>query len=331
MQRRTFIAAVPALGLCSATSRARAQTIQRPMVVSSGGANGTYYRLMKEFDAAAPGLIINTESDGSLTNIDRVMDNQAELGVTQLDALVVRASKETNLKERIRVLALLHTEEVHFIAKSAPSGGILGMPFFKSKPLTSVDDLGGQKLGFWGGAIITEQVISPMALIGWAPTEYPDQNAALEALKGDQIQAILAVGGQPLDWVSELSRDYKLLGVSDAMAARLAPVYEKTTLTYRNLGQEGVQTLSIRAMLVTRNYTSQSKHDQLQMIHDKLANVVGDIRETRGTHPKWEEIDPTAVTDKWPMYLTAKGGVQERGTRGGQPSELRRTANESAA
>jgi hypothetical protein len=57
---------------------------------------------MKEFDQAAPGLIMNTQSDGSLTNIDRVMDNQAELGVTQLDALVVRAFKETNLRERIR-------------------------------------------------------------------------------------------------------------------------------------------------------------------------------------------------------------------------------------
>ena len=76
----------------------------------------------------------------------------------------------------------------------------------------------------------------------------------------------MAVGGQPLGWVSELSRDYKLLGVSDAMAARLSPVYEKTTLTYRNLGQNGVQALSIRAMLVTRNYTSKSKHDQLEMI-----------------------------------------------------------------
>jgi TRAP-type uncharacterized transport system substrate-binding protein len=260
---------------------------------------------MREFDEAAPGSLINRESDGSLTNIDRVMDNQAELGVTQLDALVVRAFKETNLKERIRILTILHTEEVHFIAKSAAQGGILGFSFTQSAPLTSVDDLRGQKLGFWGGAVITEQVISAMTLIGWAPTEYPDQEAALEALKLDHIQAILAVGGQPLGWVTELSRDHRLLSVTDAMVARLAPVYEKTTLTYRNLGQEGVPALSVRAMLVTRNYTSKSKHEQLQMIHDTLVGVVADIRETRGTHPKWEEVDPTAVTDKWPMYLSA--------------------------
>jgi TRAP-type uncharacterized transport system substrate-binding protein len=309
MQRRMLLTAVPAIGLGLAANHVWAETTPKPMVVSSGGTSGTYYRLMKEFDEASPGLIVNTESDGSLTNIDRVMENQAELGITQFDALYVRAMKETNLKERIRVLALLHSEEIHFIAKSPPQsdGGIFSNPF-GSKPLilNSVDDLHGRKIGLWGGALITEQVIASMTLIGWTPMEYPDENAALAALKSDQIDAIMAVGGQPLGWVSELSRDYKLLGVSDAMAARLSPVYEKTTLTYRNLGQNGVQALSIRAMLVTRNYTSKSKHDQLEMIHDKLAAVVGDIRETRGTHPKWEEIDPTAMTEKWPMYLSAQ-------------------------
>ena len=177
-----------------------------------------------------------------------------------------------------------------------------------SKPavLNLVDDLRGRKIGFWGGAVITEQVIASLTLIGWIPMEFPDQRTAFEALRTDQIDALMAVGGQPLAWVSELSRDYKLLGVTDAMVARLAAVYDKTTLTYRNLGQNGVQALSVRAMLVTRNYTSKSKHDQLQMIHDKLVDAVGDIRETRGTHPKWGEIDPAAPTDKWPMYLSMK-------------------------
>jgi uncharacterized protein len=309
MQRRSLLAAAPALGLSIAVNRGWAQTTPKPMVVSSGGTNGTYYRLMKEFDDAAPGVIVNTESDGSLTNVDRVMDNQAELGITQLDALYIRAMKETNLKERIRVLALLHSEEIHFLAKSPPQGegGILGF-HLGSKPavLNLVDDLHGRKIGFWGGAVITEQVFASLTLIGWIPMEYPDQRTAFEALRTDQIDALLAVGGQPLAWVSELSRDYKLLGATDAMVARLAAVYDKTTLTYRNLGQNGVQALAVRAMLVTRNYTSKAKHDQLQMIHDKLVDAVGDIRETRGTHPKWGEIDPAAPTDKWPMYLSMK-------------------------
>jgi TRAP-type uncharacterized transport system substrate-binding protein len=309
MKRRMLLTAALTLGPSLAANRGWAQTAPKPMVVSSGLATGTYYRLMKEFDEASPGVIVNTESDGSLTNIDRVMNNQAELGITQFDALSLRAIKETNLKERIRILALLHAEEIHFIAKSTPrsEGGIGAFGIgAKTVKLSSVDDLRGRKLGFWGGAIITEQIIASMALTGWAPVEYPDEKAALEGLKDDQIDAVMAVGGQPLGWVGELSRDYKLLSVPDAMANRLGLVYDRTTLTYRNLGQEGVQTLTVRAMLVTRNYSSKNKRDQLQMLHDKLVDAVGDIRETRGTHPKWGEIDPAATTDKWPMYLAVK-------------------------
>ena len=166
---------IPALGLGFAANHVWAETTPKPMVVSSGGTGGTYYRLMKEFDEAAPGLIVNTELDGSLTNIDRVMENQAELGITQFDALYVRGMKETNLKDRIRVLALLHSEEIHFIAKSPPQsdGGIFGITL-GSKPviLSSVDDLRGRKIGLWGGALITEQVIAAMTLIGRTSMEY---------------------------------------------------------------------------------------------------------------------------------------------------------------
>jgi TRAP-type uncharacterized transport system substrate-binding protein len=153
MQRRLFLAAVPTLGLSFAADHGWAETPPKPMVVSSGGTTGTYYRLMKELDEAAPGLIVNTESDGSLTNVDRVMDNQAELGITELDALYIRAMKETNLKERIRILALLHSEEIHFIAKVPPpsDGGILGFNFKSKNPrIESVDDLRGRKIGIWG-------------------------------------------------------------------------------------------------------------------------------------------------------------------------------------
>jgi TRAP-type uncharacterized transport system substrate-binding protein len=313
MKRRLLLAAAPALGFSFAAKLGQAQPTPKLMVVSSGSTTGTYYRLMKEFDEASPGLIINTGSDGSLTNIDRVMGNQAELGITQLDALFFRSLKETNLKERIRILALLYPEEIHFIAKSAPrtEGGIGAFGIntgiaSRSVYLNTIDDLRGRKIGCWGGAIITEQIIASMALTGWAPVEYSDENLALEALKNDQVDALMAIGGQPLGWVSDLPRDYRLLSVSDSAVARLASVYDKTTLTYRNLGQDGVQTLAVQAILVTRNYTSKSKRDQLQMLHDKLVDAVADIRETRGTHPKWGDINPMAATDKWPMYLSTK-------------------------
>lgn len=317
MKRRTLLSAMPALGLGLVTNRVAADNRPKPLLLSSGGVNGTYYRLMKEFDATSPGLIINQELDGSLTNIDRIMDNQAELGITQFDVLDTRYKKETVLRDRIRILAQLHHEEIHFIAKSPPKieGGVGAFGFTvggRTVTLNTIDDLRDRKLAIWGGALITAQSIANTVRIGWTAIEYADQNQALEALKSDQVDAIMAVGGQPLPWVAELSRDYKLLDVPNALAAMLAGVFDKRTLTYRNLGQEGVPSIAVPAMLVTRNFASRSKHDQLQALRDRLIAVVADIRETRGTHPKWEEIDPAAVTDKWPMYLTADAQPQPK-------------------
>lgn len=308
MQRRTLFAAFPAIGLTMATSL-RAQPTSEALKVSSGGEKGTYFQLMKEFDAARPGLIQNTVSDGSLTNIDSVVGNKAELGITQLDTLVFRSQKEGNLKDRVRVLAVLHAEEIHFIAKAAgrTEGGYGAMGVSvggRTVFLNSINDLKGRKVGVWGGAIVTEQILANMALTGWMPVEYSGQKDAVAALQSDQIDAILAVGGQPLVWVGDLSRDYKLLEVPDSVANRLSSVYEKASLTYRNLGQDGIPSLAVRCMLVTQKYKGKAKREALQKLHDQLVGAVDDIRETRGTHPKWSEIDPAATTDRWPMYLT---------------------------
>jgi len=313
MQRRLLLATALFLGFGTAGALGQSPTAPKPMAVSTGSTSGTYYRLIKEFNDVVPALVLNTESDGSLTNIDRVMGNRAELGITQFDALHLRAIREPNLRDRLRVLMPLYLEELHFITKSAArsEGGLSAFGFrtninAKAVHLSSVDDLRGRKVGFWGGAIITEHIIAQVTLIGWAPVEFADQKMALEALKADKIDAIIAVGGQPLGWVSELPRDYKLLTVSDAMMARLAPIYDKAVVTYRNLGQDGVQTVAVQAMLVTRNYASKGKRDQLQMLHVKLAKAIIDLREIRGTHPKWEDIDPAATTDKWPMFLPVR-------------------------
>ena len=156
MKRRTLLGAATALAGLARTRELYAQNAPRPMIVSSGDKDGTYHRLVDELSAACSGQIENKESDGSLANIDRVIDNQAEMGITQLDALVLRGQREKDLRERIRILAVLHPEEVHFIAKSAGRseggwGDGLGINTgigATTVYLRSVSDLKGRKVGF---------------------------------------------------------------------------------------------------------------------------------------------------------------------------------------
>jgi TRAP-type uncharacterized transport system substrate-binding protein len=283
---------------------------EKPLALSTGGEKGTYFRLMKELSQVCPGQFDNVVSSGALENLSRVLGNTAEGGVTQLDALFLRGQKEEDVRKRIRVLAVLHPEEIHFVTKSAPrtEGGIAGFGA-KQVYLNSISDLRGRRVGYWGGSAVTEQVIASLALIGWEPVEFNDQATALGALQRDAIDVILAVGGQPLGWVAELTKEYKLLEVPDQVASRLQAVYDKTTLSYRNLGQDGVPALSVPALLVTRNYASPKMVARLQKLRQCLVDAVPELRETRDTHPKWSDIDPTATTAKWSMFepLTAAG------------------------
>ena len=309
MKRRFFFGAVLAITALSLTANSLwAQQAPKPLLISSGADGGTYFRLVKELGDVCTGLFENRASTGSLENLDRVTGNQSEMGITQFDALYLRGQREADIKSRIRVLAMLYPEEIHLITKSAPKseGGYLGTSVgAKMAPLNTINDLRGRKVGFWGGSTITEKVIASVAYIGWEPVEQVDQRNALSALRGDQIDAILAVGGQPLGWVTDLSRDFKLLEVPDQVAKQLDAIYNKTTLSYRNLGQDGVQALAVDALLVTRNYSSMGMVTRLKGVRDCLANSIGEIRDTRDTHPKWLVIDPAREFDKWPMFLAA--------------------------
>ena len=297
-----------------------AQQPQQLLSVSSGGEKGTYYQMMKELADACPGQIENRSSNGSLDNLDRILGNKSVLGVTQFDALFLRGVKEEDIKNRIRVLAVLHPEEVHFIAKSAgrSDGGsvVAGIHTGFNEhliPLNTILDLRGLKVGYWGGSSVTESIIAQRTGINWQPVEFTDQKAALAALKADQIDAILAVGGQPLAWVAELSREFKLLEVPEYVGKTLDMVYDQKTLSYRNLNQDGVRALAVDAMLVTRNYQTPQKREPLKRLRDCLVENVPVIQETTDTHPKWMSVTPLKnVSSKWAMFFEPAPAIQAK-------------------
>ncbi|HVU75860.1 MAG TPA: TAXI family TRAP transporter solute-binding subunit [Candidatus Paceibacterota bacterium] len=327
--KRYILSAVAAFAaLASYAAPVAPASAQQALLISSGGEKGTYYRLIKELATfCKEPAITNQVSGGSLDNIDAILNNKAELGITQEDALVLRAQKEDSVKKELFTLFPLHVEEIHLVAKAAgktiTEGGlinstlnIVGAGSSKTLMYNTINDLKGQKVGYWGGTAVTEKVINALALIGWQAIEYPSDEKAIDALKNNQLDAILAVGGQPLAWVEKLDRNYKLLEIPDQVAKQLDATYSKVTLSYRNLGQDGVQTVGVRSLLVTRNYKSKGKVAELTALRDCAIKSIDDIRETRDTHPKWQAIDPSA-TSKWQMYAPAMQGTAAAGNNRG--------------
>jgi hypothetical protein len=124
-----------------------------------------------------------------------------------------------------------------------------------------------------------------------------DQPSAIAALNAGQVDAVLAVIGQPATWVKNLS-GLNLVPVPSN--PKLAAIYAPAKLFYPNLSAQSVATISVQSVLATRDFKTADKK-QLLLDYQKCAmNKLVNLQEDEGMHPKWQEVN--FKTWPWPQY-----------------------------
>lgn len=298
----TFTKFVAATVFAVSTLPAFAQT---QLIVSTGSATGTYSRMFKEFQGACKDQIMMIEkpSTGSVENMDRILDNEVNAAIVQTDVLFHR-SRNQDLGS-IKTLFALHPEEVHLVSPAVSpikEGGVAGLG---SKPiqLTDITSLGGRTVAAWGGSFITAQVIRLQSEIPFNVVEMQNFKDAKAALDAGKVAAILMVGGQPMADISNLGRDYKLLGFPEQVVSKLKNVYVPARLNYSGLGVggQGVQTIATEALFVTRAYKMPKYVESVSALRACFNAKVDELGETIGTHKKWAAVK-TGNTGKWSYY-----------------------------
>lgn len=290
------------LGLCAGTAQAQQFT------AATGAKAGTYSKMFGELSVQCQQEVgtpfVERQTAGSVENLDLILTNQAPAGFVQVDNLFFRA--KTDDLSKLKTLFSLHPEEVHIIAKSAPrmTGGLMGVGA-KETPFSALANLRGLKVGAWGGSVVTAQVIRLQSEVPYNVSEFADRPAAMAALNAGIIDAVLAVGGSPLDWVGALGRNYKLLSIGQAEAEKLKSVYRPARMSYSALGQSGIPTVSTEAALVVRDYKGADTKKMLLAVRNCFATHLDDLAEKPGNHPKWADIK-LDVPAKWPLYGEAK-------------------------
>lgn len=270
-----------------------------PLVVTTGSEGGTYYRFFNEISqvCAQPPLIVKI-SKGSRENLDNLLGNQANLGFIQADVLFGRKIIENDPEvDNIKTLLVLYPEEVHLLVRAG------------NQYIQRFSDLGNKKVGSWGGSTVTAWVtfaktqVRPIKL-----QEFPGYQDAIQALDKGAIDAILAVGGQPLDWIRKLPGDYRLVPFDRPEQVR--DVYEPAILSYANLNQSGIRTVTTQTLLVTMNYKTPEKVRALTGLRKCIAENLDALRETTGNHPKWRLVN-VGAKGTWPWFdgEAAKGKV----------------------
>lgn len=160
-------------------------------------------------------------------------------------------------------------------------------------------DLKGKRLGAWGGSFVTANILRAKSGLDMQLLSFPERADALNALNAGKVDAILAVVGQPADWVKALSpQQYALLPL-DVSEEALKGFYQPTRLIYQQFGGS-VPTYGVQRLLVTRNFKTPERRKQLLAYQACARSKLSELQEGQGMHPKWNEVD--FKSSGWPMY-----------------------------
>ena len=287
-----------AITLCSLGS------YSETLKIGTGSPSQTYSRLTKELGTACMNDIQlqETNTSGSMQNIDKLTGNELQAAMVQTDVLKYRGNTED--LSNIKTLVTLHPEQVHLVALAAPNikeGGTLGFGA-KQVVFNTISDLAGRTVVASGGSYITAQVIRLQTEISFNVVEVQNGKEAIDAVNNGIAAAALFVGGAPLDNLKQLNKAHKLLSFPDPVVAKLKNVYKPGVLNYSNMGSMGVNTVSTEAILVTREFKTPAMVSSLAKFRACFNSKVPELAETTGTHPMWSKIVVGAEA-KWPMMV----------------------------
>jgi TRAP-type uncharacterized transport system substrate-binding protein len=263
----------------------------KPLIVSTGDPSGTYVRFFNEMTKVCPQPALQgITSKGSLENLERLENNQANLAFAQIDVLYAKKLIEHDpAVEQVRTFLILYLEEVHILIPSSSASSI-----------HVFSDLAGKRVGTYGGGSITSRILFGTTKVQPASLQdLPGPTEAVRAL-GDTIDAVIGVGGKPLPWVAALNANYKL--VQFDMYEQVKNIYFPGRLEYSNLGQVvPIGTIGVPALLITRDYKTPEITKPLLQLRGCIVKNLEALRETVGNHPKWGQVDPT-VRGGWPYF-----------------------------
>lgn len=281
---------------------------QVTLKVATGSPKGTYSAMFREVYQTCGSEVgmVEVASTGSQENITQLVGNQVNAAFVQSDVLYLRSRTEE--LGNVKTLLALHPEQVHFVARAGTKvGGTMGIG---GATLENITQLAEKKVGAAGGSSVTSQVIRLQSEIAYSTVIYDTNDQALKALADGKVDAVILVGGAPLGSVASLGADHKLLSIPAPVIEKLKGVYKPSRLNYPKMGAAGVTTVATEALFVTREYKTEKMVQSLARFRACAHSKIEEIKESTGTHPAWQNVDP-ASKGKWPWYELPVAGAKK--------------------
>jgi len=266
--------------------------------ISTGSTNGTYIAIANDIanlltlKQASVNLTV-FESNGSLDNIDAVIDNDnVNLGIVQSDVLsFIQSSKIRKLEQiasKLKMIFPLYNEEVHLLAK---------------KNITSIHDLKNKLVAIGptgSGTHLTSQLIFK-ASDTWPLRKINIQGKeALTALQAGEIDAMFYVSGYPVKLFTQIEENanFHLVPIKDK---GIKEIYRASTIPANTYPwqKSAIDTIRVKALLMSYDFKSKHCEDIKQLTSTVYNNI--DWLKQNG-HPKWKNVDLDYKLSRWELY-----------------------------
>lgn len=279
--------------------------------IISGGVTGTYVRIASDLsnalDSGYDHRVLAILGKGSIRNLeDLLLLKGIDIAIVQSDVLDFYRNSGTypNIDKRVRYITKLYNEEVHLLARS---------------DITDVSALKGRKVNFGtqgSGTFMTASIIFEALGIDVEATTFPEP-IALEKLRRGEIDALVFVGGKPLNLVLGVAKsdDLTLLSVPPERVggAYLPAAFDAED--YPELIGDGkdVPTVAVGAVMAAYNWPRD--HGRYRKVERFVNLFFGgfDAFQEAPYHAKWREVDLRSEVPGWQRFAPAQDWLSANG------------------
>jgi TRAP transporter TAXI family solute receptor len=303
-------------GLRDTANRLNANTV----TLMSGTIGGTYVQIGADLESVLDDgenlRVLSVVGRGSVQSVaDILYLKGVDLGIVRSDTLDYLEKKgfAQNIKGQFTYITKLYNEEVHVVAP---------------KSVHSLADLEGKKVSIDlpnGGTFVT--AIAIFERLGIHPNfAYIEQRIAYEKLSKGELDAVIAVQGQPSKATTQI-KDPNLHLVPIDYAKSLQSDYLPAQLTsdnYPNLIPKGelVDTIAVPAVLAAFNWAPKTeRYRRLARFVDAFFGKIGELQQPP-FHPKWKEVSLSAPLPGWVRFRPAQEWL-ERNSNAMAASDIR--------
>ncbi len=289
----------------TATKRDLANQLNANTVSLMTGSFGSTYAqvgadMASALDSGTSLRILPVMGRGSVQAIsDILLLKGVDAGIVRKDTLAYLDRKDfaKDIRNQFVYVAKMFNEEMHVIAPRT----IASMKDLDGK--TVVVDLPDSSTFVTAINVFERLGIRPHLI-------YQEPRLAVDMLRKGEIDAIVAIEGKPLQWLSQIN-DRNLHLVPVEYAKPLQEEYLPSKLSsadYPNLVPEGrpIETIAAEALLASYNWAPNSdRYRRLSLLVETMFDKIGQLQRPP-FHPKWKELAPRATVAGWTRFKASQ-------------------------